>query len=89
MPATETTLDLRVGDIVEVRSQSEILATLDENGELDSLPFMPEMLRYCGQRLPVYKVAHKTCDTLTRSARLRRTRQDTILLARVGTRASD
>jgi hypothetical protein len=61
------TLDLRVGDVVEVRSQAEILATLDENGELDSLPFMPEMLRYCGQRLTVYKIAHKTCDTLTRS----------------------
>jgi hypothetical protein len=28
---------------------------------------MPEMLQYCGQRLTVYKVAHKTCDTLTRS----------------------
>src|SRR2546423_4316141 len=61
------TLDLRVGGVVEVRSQAEILATLDENGELESLPFMPEMLRYCGQRLTVYKIAHKTCDTLTRS----------------------
>src|SRR5256885_12301276 len=60
-------LVLRVGDVVEVRSQAEILATLDENGELESLPFMPEMLRYCGQRLTVYKIAHKTCDTLTRS----------------------
>jgi hypothetical protein len=65
--AQSTTLDLRVGDIVEIRSQAEILATLDENGELDSMPFMPEMLQYCGQRLTVYKVAHKTCDTLTRS----------------------
>src|SRR2546421_2529002 len=60
-------LVLRVGDVVEVRSQAEILATLDENGELESLPFMAEMLRYCGQRLTVYKIAHKTCDTLTRS----------------------
>ncbi len=63
----ETRLDLRVGDVVEVRSQAEILATLDENGALDSLPFMPEMLRYCGQRLTVYKVAHKLCDTMTGS----------------------
>jgi len=61
------TVDLRVGDVVEVRGQAEILATLDENGELESLPFMPEMLQYCGQRLTVYKIAHKTCDTLTRS----------------------
>ena len=68
MPAIESaTLDLRVGDIVEVRSHAEILATLDENGELDSLPFMPEMLQYCGKRLTVDKRAHKLCDTLTRS----------------------
>jgi hypothetical protein len=63
----DTTLDLRVGDVVEVRSEAEILATLDEHGELESLPFMPEMLKYCGERLTVYKVAHKLCDTMTRS----------------------
>src|SRR5436305_4095262 len=62
-----TSLDLKVGDVVEVRSEAEILATLDGNGELESLPFMPEMLKYCGQRLTVDKVAHKLCDTLTRS----------------------
>jgi hypothetical protein len=55
---------LRVGDLVEVRSEAEILATLDENGALDALPFMPEMLRFCGQRLTVYKVANKACDTI-------------------------
>ncbi len=65
--ATEGSLHLRVGDVVEVRSADEILATLDENGTLESLPFMPEMLRYCGQRLTVHKVAHKVCDTMTRS----------------------
>ena len=66
MQASESTiLDLKVGDVVEVRSQAEILATLDENGELDSLPFMPEMLQYVGQRLTVGKVANKLCDTLT------------------------
>ncbi|MER7007421.1 hypothetical protein ABT297_30865 [Dactylosporangium sp. NPDC000555] len=56
---------LRAGDLVEVLSQEEILATLDEHGEYESLQFMPEMLQYCGQRLRVYKSAHKTCDTLT------------------------
>lgn len=54
-----------VGDWVEVRSQSEILATLDQRGELDSLPFMPEMLQYCGRRFRVFRRAHKTCDTAT------------------------
>jgi hypothetical protein len=56
---------LKVGDVVEVRSAAEILATLDETGAYESLPFMPEMLRFCGQRLTVYKVAHKLCDTQT------------------------
>src|SRR5438094_248118 len=42
-------LNLRAGEIVEIRSKEEILATLDEKGRLDGLPFMPEMLKYCGQ----------------------------------------
>ena len=45
-------LDLRVGEIVEVRSEAEILATLDENGELDGLPFMPEMLAVLRPAVP-------------------------------------
>jgi hypothetical protein len=53
---------LKVGDWVEVRSKGEILATLDENGCLDSVPFMPEMLQFCGRRFRVQKSAHKTCD---------------------------
>jgi hypothetical protein len=60
----EQTLDLRAGDLVEVRDASEILATLDERGELDSLPFMPEMLEYCGRQFRVSKRADKTCDTI-------------------------
>jgi hypothetical protein len=74
-------LGLRVGELVEVRSQEEILATLDDNGELDSLPFMPEMLEYCGGRFTVYKVAHKLCDTMTWSG-MRRMR-DAVHLAGV------
>ncbi|GII02345.1 hypothetical protein [Planobispora takensis] len=58
-------LGLRVGELVEVRSEAEILATLDGKGELDSLPFMPEMVRFCGQRLTVHKVAYKLCDTIS------------------------
>jgi hypothetical protein len=54
----------RVGDWVEVRSREEILKTLDKNGQLEGLPFMPEMFAFCGQRLRVYKRAHKTCDTV-------------------------
>jgi len=40
---------------------------LDTNGRLDELPFMPEMLQYCGKRFRVYKRAHKTCDFVTHS----------------------
>jgi hypothetical protein len=58
---------LRVGDVVEVRSPAEIRATLDDRGELENLPFMPEMLAFCGRRLSVHKVAHKVCDTINRS----------------------
>src|SRR5262245_3267204 len=56
---------LSVGDWVEVRSKEEILRTLDRKGQLDGMPFMPEMFRYCGQRFQVYKRAHKTCDYTT------------------------
>jgi len=55
---------LRVGDWVEVRSKEEILRTLDADGRLDGMPFMPEMFAFCGKRFRVYKRAHKTCDTV-------------------------
>lgn len=56
---------LRVGDVVQVRSAAEILATLDENGELECLPFMPEMLAYCDRQMTVHKVATKLCNTIS------------------------
>ena len=56
--------NLRAGEWVEVRNAQQILATLDANRCLDGLPFMPEMLQYCGKRFRVYKAAHKTCDTI-------------------------
>jgi hypothetical protein len=55
---------LRAGDWIEVRNKEEILASLDQKGQLDGMPFMPQMFQYCGQRLQVYKRAHKTCDTV-------------------------
>jgi hypothetical protein len=55
---------LRAGDWVEVRSKEEILRTLDGRGRLENLPFMPQMLQFCGQRFRVVKRAHKTCDTV-------------------------
>jgi len=55
---------LSVGDWVEVRSKEEILSTLDSDGRLHGMPFMPEMFAFCGKRFQVYKRAHKTCDTV-------------------------
>jgi hypothetical protein len=55
----------RAGDWVEVLSREDILGTLDKNGRLDGLPFMPQMFRYCGERFRVYKSAYKTCDTVS------------------------
>lgn len=52
------------GDWVEVQSVPEILATLDQEGKLDGLPFMPEMLQFAGQRFQVTARADKTCDTI-------------------------
>src|SRR5690349_2363823 len=52
----------KISDLVQVRSKEEILATLDGNGCLNGMPFMPEMLQFCGQQFRVYKSAHKTCD---------------------------
>ena len=60
-------LRLHAGELVRVRSAEEIRRTLDADGALDGLPFMPEMLAYCGRRFRVFKSAHKTCDTITKS----------------------
>ncbi len=57
-------LNLRAGDWVQVRSKEEILSTLDKNGRLEEMPFMPEMLRFCGKKFQVGKRAHKTCDPM-------------------------
>jgi hypothetical protein len=65
-------LNLRAGEFVEVRSEEEILRTLDSNGTLESLPFMPEMLEFCGKQFRVYKRADKTCDTIEWQKDLRR-----------------
>ena len=70
---------LRAGDVVEVSSLEEIVATLDGTAAVDGLPFMPEMARFAGQRLTVRSRAHKTCDT-ARASGFRRL-DDTVHLA--------
>ena len=70
---------LRRGDVVEVRSPSEILETLDERGSLEDLPFMPEMASFCGRRFVVERRAERICDTVHYSGNRRPPR--TVLLA--------
>lgn len=53
-------LGLRPGEWVVVRSEAEILATLDADGTLDALPFMPEMAKFCGRRFRVRARADRT-----------------------------
>lgn len=57
-------LELKATEWAEVRSKEEILRTLDKNGRLGGLPFMPEMFEFSGRRFRVYRRAHKTCDTV-------------------------
>lgn len=66
-PGVNEVLNLHVGERVRVKSRQDILATLDQDGMLDRLPFMPEMLQYCGREFTVFKRADKTCDTIEQS----------------------
>ncbi|GAB3196426.1 hypothetical protein GCM10027261_19120 [Geodermatophilus arenarius] len=52
---------LRPGDVVEVRSADEILATLGPDASVDGLPFQPEMLAHCGSRFVVDSRTDTTC----------------------------
>jgi hypothetical protein len=58
---------LRPGDVVEVKSPAEILSTLDDGGALESMPFMPEMLRHAGRRYTVSRRVDKICDTVAKT----------------------
>lgn len=67
--ALEQVLGLKPGELVEVKAQEEILTTLDQNGRHRGLYFMPEMSRYCGRRLRVYKRVERMLLEATREVR--------------------
>ena len=69
---------LRPGDVVEVRPAAEILATLDADGAIDNMPFMPEMARLAGRRFTVSRRVDKICDTIAATGSRRMT--DTVYL---------
>jgi len=54
-PDTEPPLNLQPGDWVEVKSEAEILHTLDAAGRSQGLVFMPARAEYCGRRVRVLK----------------------------------
>ena len=51
-------LDLKTGDVIEVRTKEEIIATL-KGSKYKGLSFMPEMLKYCGKQFKVLKKVKK------------------------------
>jgi hypothetical protein len=71
-----------VGDLVEIQSLENIRRTLDADGTLDGVPFMTEMIPFCGRKARVLRCVDKVYD-YGRSKTLRRLR-DCVLLA--GTR---
>lgn len=56
-----TAIGLRAGDWVQIKTAPQIAQTLDADGMLDGLPFMPEMLEFCGRSARVVRRAEKTC----------------------------
>ena len=56
---TSVELDLKPGDLVEVKSLAEIKETLDANGRNRGMSFEPEMSRHCGKRFRVLAPIHK------------------------------
>jgi hypothetical protein len=70
-------LGLQSGELVEVKSEREILQVLDGNGATSGLAFLPEMWRYCGRRFRVFKRLDRLL--LEDSKQIRRLK-DTVLL---------
>ncbi len=65
--------NMRRGDLVEVLPYSQIRKTLDEKGQLNNMPFMPEMLKYCGRRFRIHKLVNYVCVEGKRMSSLTRT----------------
>jgi hypothetical protein len=58
---------LRQGDVVEVLSAEEIQATLDKDGALNGMVFMPEMIAHLGKRFTVSARVDKACNMVDHS----------------------
>jgi hypothetical protein len=71
MAAMTGNAPFRRGELVEVRPPLHILRTLDADGAIGGLPFMPEMLGFVGKRFRVEKRILKTCVSIGNSTNMR------------------
>jgi hypothetical protein len=71
-------LELRPGELVQIRSKREIVPTLDRNNTNRGLSFDTEMLKYCGRRARVLRRVERIIDE--RTGRMRRLGGDCIIL---------
>lgn len=59
--ADESPAKFTRGQWVRVKPLAEIRLTLDPEGTLDGLPFMPEMAAHCGTRFRIVRFANQVC----------------------------
>jgi hypothetical protein len=65
-PTPTAKLDLRPGELVQVRSREEIMSTLNEGGNRNrGLSFDVEMVPYCGQTMRVLRRVEHIVDEKT------------------------
>lgn len=74
------TLDLRPGELVEVRSLAEIRTTLETGDRRRGLAFLPDMQIYCGRRFRVFKRVERM---FLEESKQRRKLKNTVLLEAV------
>jgi hypothetical protein len=61
-PTSAAAVGLQAGDLVRVRSEEEIRATLNHWRQFKGLTFMPEMAPYCGTKQRVHKRMERFVD---------------------------
>jgi hypothetical protein len=76
-------LHLEPGDIVEIKTENEILATLDSSGKYEGLRFTSEMKKYCGKKFKVYRKLKKIIIETTGELRTVNPDVPIVLLERV------
>lgn len=76
----DAVLNLKPGELVEVKTLEEIQKTLDAKGKNYGLVFTPEMRKHCGKRYRVYKRLELMFDEYHKS---QRRLKNTVLLENV------